>query len=89
LVALDELGAVNVVDFVMLVIGIGNPTAAENHQATAMDGFATFIEVGELVGHKADKSSDSVAGEAAGCSACRDGERDNQSAQEATNAEGD
>jgi hypothetical protein len=56
-VALNELGASDVVNFVMLVTRVGDPAASEGHDAAPGNGFSPFVEIAQFVGDPSDLHS--------------------------------
>src|SRR5262249_18840078 len=71
-VTLDELGAGNVVDLVVLVARICHPAAGEGHDAAFADRLAALVEVAEFVGDPAGDAADRVAGNPAHHGASQD-----------------
>src|SRR6185436_3090861 len=87
-VALDQLRAGDVVNFIVLVTGVGDPAAGEYHDAAAGDCFALLVEIVELVGDPASEAADGIAHDATDRGADQQRYRHDQQAQRGADAEG-
>jgi hypothetical protein len=65
LLALYQLRTGNIVNLVVLMAGVRNPSTGKDHDTSAADSFTTGVKVAELIGYPASKSPDCVASEAA------------------------
>src|SRR5262249_9354403 len=76
-VTFDQLRTLDVVNLVVLVTRIGHPSPGECHQTSAVNGLAALVEVIQLVGDVAGRGAEQDRG------------RDDQRAQQATDADRD
>jgi len=81
-VALDELSTGDIVDLIVLMVGIGDPGTSERHQTSAVDRLTTLVEVVQLVGDVTGGCADGIADEVADGGQDGDSDRDDERANE-------